>query len=268
MQFNSRSLTVFVFVAAALLVGCAKKPPGCADQKVAETIQQIAVNEAKKIAPRTSLGNKMLADDVGGWVARFFSSVKVELTNVVQDGYSADARKFSCRGTLSITSASDTKLSRDVTFYSQATADDSGNFLVQVEDFAFGQPLFAGMAQYVFLKRTNGTWPGTYACDGLEGSDNPLAGPFSMPVSMEVQDGAAKLERTTKAGGVETLTGKANLESITLRGEGRNTPEDTWQTVIWGDIKGSTWTAQGEIKTPEGRLLRRCTVTLNMPNNQ
>lgn len=264
----SRVFTVLTLVAAGLLVGCAKKPPGCADPQVAEVIRQIAVDEAKKLAPRVSGGEKMLAEDVGGWVARFFSSVKVELTNVVQDGYSADARKFSCRGTLTITSASDTKLTRDVTFYSQATADDSGNFLVQVEDFPFSQPLFFEMTGYVFLKRTKGSWPGTYACEALEGSDNPLAGPFSMPVTMEVKDGVATLERTTKAGGVEKLTGKADLDSITLRGGGQNTPDDTWQTVVWGDVKGSTLQAQGEIKTPEGRLLRRCTVTLNMPTNQ
>jgi hypothetical protein len=267
MKSMTKLLTVLVLASIALLAGCSKKPPGCADPKVSEVIRQIAENETKTAISRQEIGRSIL-EDVGGITTKFFASIKVDLANVVQDSYSEDARKFMCRGKMTITSLGESTLSKDVVFSSQATADDSGHFLVEVEQFPFTAPLMRDLAGYVFLQRTNGTWVGDYACDGLEGSDNPLAGPYTMPVSMVVQRGKAKLERTTSAGGLETLTGTADLQSMNLRGEGRNTPDDTWQTVFWGDVKGSIWNAQGEIRTTDGRLLRHCTLTLQMPVDQ
>ena len=264
MQINSRILPAFVLVAAALLVGCAKKPPGCADPQTAEVIRSLLLTEVQRgftMRGETSV----LEDDPRGIAKAFMDSVKIAIVNPVSDGYDEGARKFSCRSELKLTSLGGEATVQNVSYSVQATADDSGNFMVEMSRAILQGELSTLMRSYLFDTRINGTWTGEYACGALEGSDNPLAGPFTMPVSMVVQQGEAKLERTTKAGGVETLTGKADLRSITLRGEGRNTPEDTWQTAIWGEIKGSAWTAQGEIKTPDGRLLRRCTVTLNMP---
>jgi len=258
--------TAFLLVLLVVLTGCSKKPPGCADPQVTDLIRQITVEEVKKVATHFDGGQKMLQDDFGGHAAKFLASIKVEMQNVVQDGYAEDARKFSCRGTLLVTSLGESKHSRDIVFNSQATADDSGNFIVQVENVPFGQPLVMELGKYVHDKRVNGNWSGEYACDALEGSDNPLAGPFTMPVSMQVTNGVAKLERSTKAGGSETLTGKARMEGITLRGGGQNTPDDTWQTAFQGDITGPIWEGKGEIKTPDGRLLRSCTLTLQLQN--
>jgi hypothetical protein len=262
-----KTLSACVLVSLALLAGCAKKPPGCADAQVTDLIRQITIDEVTKIAQSTDVGRIIVQEDAGGFAAKFFASIKVEMQNVVQDGYSEDARRFSCRGNLTVTSLGETKHSRDIVFSSQATADNSGDFIVQVDSPPFGQPLMMELASFVYGKRTNGSWTGEYACEAFEGSDNPLAGPFTLPVTMEVKDGMGKLERSTTAGGSETLTGRVRLDNITLKGGGRNTPDDTWNTVFWGDIKGSVWQAKGEIKTPEGRLLRRCMLTLNLPNN-
>lgn len=260
-------LSASILIAVALLAGCAKKPPGCADPQTAEVIRSLLLKEVQR--GFTMRGqSSVLEDDPQGFAKAFMDSVKVAIVNPLNDGYAEDARKFSCRSELKLTSLGGEATAQNVSYSVQATADDSGNFMVEMPRVILQGELSTLMQRYLFDKRVNGTWTGDYACGALEGSDNPLAGPFTMPVSMVVQQGEAKLERTTKAGGVETLTGKAGLLSIELRGEGRNTPEDTWQTVVWGDIKGSTWTAQGEIKTPEGRLLRRCTVTLNMPTNK
>lgn len=262
-----RYLSASILIAAALLAGCAKKPPGCADPQTAEVIRSLLLKQLQQgFAMRGQAS--VLEDDPQGIAKAFMDSVKIAIVNPVSDGYAEDARKFSCRSELKLTSLGGDATAQNVSYSVQATADNSGNFMVEMPRAILQGELSTLMQSYLFDKRVNGTWTGDYACGALEGSDNPLAGPFTMPVTMVVQQGEAKLERTTKAGGVEKLMGKADLRNITLQGEGRNTPEDTWQTVVAGPVQAGVWKAQGEIKTPEGRLLRRCTVTLNMPINK
>jgi hypothetical protein len=88
-----------------------------------------------------------------------------------------------------------------------------------------------------------------------------------MPVTMVVDDNlAAVLERTTKGGGVERLTGEAGA-FIRLNGAGKNSPDDTWRTAFEGKVQGMDFNAQGNIFTEDNRLLRECSLKLTLPSN-
>ena len=253
-------------IAATLLAGCAKKPPGCGDAETFQTIHSMVVNNVKASMPPPAGAAFLQADDPEKIQEGYFSTLKVEIVNVVSDGYIDQARKFTCRGSLTISTASGEKLSRDIVYSTQRTEDKDGGFLVEVQAFQpFVVAVNSDLAMYYYTKRLKGEWKGDYSCAGIDGAADGPQGPFTMPVVMVVDEKLeAKLERTTKGGGIEILSGRAG-QKIELVGRGQNSPDDTWRAAFLGKVQGMEFQARGEIVTLDNRLLRQCTLQLKAP---
>lgn len=269
MKLSTRYLSGLLWLLAlALIVGCAKKPPACSAPETRSLIQQITVSNAEKIE---LIGTEpvLLWGDPQGIAKAFFAALKVEVSNVVLDGYDADARRNACRGDLKITTAAGTELSRPISYRVQLTEDQSdNNFIVTIEAF---KPLVDAvaldLAKHFRERRFVGEWPGTYSCDGIDNATEGAQGPFSMPVTAVVGgDLRPTLERTTVGGGVETLKGLITDEGVWLRGSGRNTPDDAWSVEFAGKIEGLAYNGRGLIKAPNGLILRTCKLTLALPD--
>lgn len=268
-MLNKNYASVLAWLAIAVsLVGCAKKPPGCADPETVQTILSIAVSNSQALMPQTTNNPGRYEDDPSKILERYFGGLKAELVNVRTDGYNEQAKKYACQGNLTLTTLSGSKFSRDIAYSTQRTEDKESKFWVEVAAFKpFINSVATDASMHYAIKRYVGEWKGDYICGGIEGAKDGPQGPFSMPVAMVVgQDMRAKLERTTKGGGVETLAGEAG-HFIKLGGEGKNSPDDTWRTFFEGPVKGMDFTAAGEIFTEDKRLLRTCTLKLKLPTN-
>ena len=263
----STSFSAFFLVVIALLGGCGNKPPGCADPQTIETAKAMVVeNTDKAIANRQAF-----EDDPDGWLKKFYAAMKVEIKGVVSDGYKQDAKKQLCKGTMTITMIGGRTLERSVEYSTQKTEDQKDGFLLEIQDFAaFALGTSNEARKYFDANRWTGDWNGTYACSGINGAADGPQGPYSLPVTMTIQGSDAKLERTTRGGGIEVLKGK--IESLTaqlplkLYGKGQNSPEDMWNTSFAGSVTGKRYVADGVIAV-QGETLRACKldVTLGGP---
>ena len=264
MNRYSISLTAVLVAMVALLGGCGNKPPGCADPQTIETAKSLVVeNTDKAIANRQAF-----EDDPDGWLKKFYAAIKVEIKGVVSDGYKQDAKKQLCKGSMTITMIGGRTLERSVEYSTQKTEDQKDGFLLEIQDFA---PFALGTSnearKYFDANRWTGDWNGTYACSGVNGAADGPQGPYSLPVSMTIQGSDAKLERTTRGGGIEILKGK--IESITaqlpfkLYGEGQNSPDDKWNSNFTGTVTGKRYVADGAI-TVRGETLRECKLDVTL----
>ena len=261
MTTKKQILTLLSVGVIAIVAGCSSKPPGCADPQTIETTKQMVVDNTNK-----AITNKAFEDDPDGWMKKFYAAMKVEITGVVSDGYKQDAKKQLCKGTLTITMLSGRTLERSVEYSTQKTEDKKDGFLLEIQEFT---PFIAGTAnearKYFDANRWTGDWNGTYACSGVSGAADGPQGPYSLPVTMTVQGTEAKLERTTRGGGIEMLSGEFNSLFLNtpfkLSGEGQNSPEDRWNTSFSGAVNGKQLVAEGAIKV--GReTLRQCKLNL------
>lgn len=263
---KTRWLMTLSLAAVTVLAGCAKKPPGCAEPETVKTINSIVVDNVKGLMPQY-IGTQT-QDDPQKIQDGYYQGLKTEVVNVVSDGYNEQAKKYSCRANLSVTPVTGEKFSRDIVYSTQRTEDKESDFLVEVQAF---QPFVVAVAgdltTYYYGKRYKGEWKGDYSCAGIDDAKDGPQGPFAMPVTMVVDERLqAKLERTTKGGGVEILTGEAG-QKIKLGGIGKNSPDDTWRTSFEGMVQGLDFTAQGEIVAPDNSLLRKCSLKLKLPSN-
>ncbi|RYH65623.1 MAG: hypothetical protein EON54_05545 [Alcaligenaceae bacterium] len=277
-------LSAITLVCAAL-VGCGKKPPECAAPEVLGTMQSILVdnvqNRPQPTAPtmadlaggdvqkmlRIAMAD-LLRDDPQGIQGRYLKDLKLNLANIVSDGYNEQARKNTCRAHLTIGTASGQSLSREVKFTTQVSESKDQDYVLEVQEFQpFVDAVVNDMTGYYSAKRLQGEWSGTYACGGIDGAASGAQGPYQMPVAVTVdKQFSAKLERTTRGGGVEVLQGRVNQYTgeLELRGQGQNSPDDIWNTNFKGKVRGLELGATGQVATPEGRTLRQCRLTLKL----
>ncbi len=253
-------LLLLPLVAATMLTGCGK-PPGCSDSATVEAITDMMLEASKPGF------DKLVSDDPRGIMAGYIKSLRVSLSEVVSAGYNADAKLNVCRATLTVNTASGEPITRTTDYAVQKTEDKPG-FIVNVQNPI---PFFTRIDTDAFFfysrQRFQGEWPGTYSCSGIDGAADGPQGPFSMPVTMVVDKNMnTKIERTTKGGGVEVMTGKVGSGGGGMAGEGRNSPDDTWQVGFKGEVHGMDFTAQGQIKSGT-ELLRMCTLQLKLPSN-
>lgn len=263
MSSTTHAAAALMLAIAIVLSGCAQKPPECGDPKTLETIQSLTVDNARGMLLRVPR-SEIYKDDPGNIQQGYFKSLKTNVAQIVSDGYNKDARKNSCRGKLSIFTASGQSLSREVSYTTQLTQDKDGGFLVEIAQYSpFIEGVVGDFIQHFEVKRYSGQWTGTYACDGIGGESSGPQGPFSMNVMLAVDPNSrALLERTSRGGGVERLSGEVSSGGVRLVGEGQNSPDDTWRTVFEGGVKGLELSARGQI-TSDGRLLRSCSLSLN-----
>ncbi len=259
--FMRPTVTALLVAAPLLLLSACSKPPECADKETLDVMKSIVTDNVKLTMPQFFTA-EMLADDPKKIQDAYYQSLQVEVINVVSDGYNEKAKKNSCKGNMTITTPTG-KLSRPVDYSTQKTQDKDGGFLVEIEAF---QPTVMAIAQdlrqHFVVNRYSGEWSGAYSCDGMAGETDGPRGPFSMTVTLVVDKQLkAKLERTTKGGGIEVLTGTFG-DTVTLKGQGKNSPDDMWFTQFEGTVKGLVFAAKGEIMLDENRPLRSCTLNL------
>jgi uncharacterized protein YecT (DUF1311 family) len=132
-RLSARTGAIAVLTA---LAGCSAKPPGCADQETLGVIRNIVT---------TSLHERFsaAAEDVQDTDQKarilnlgdgFVTGLKVELVNVVNNGYDTNAKKFSCAAQLSaIPALTGEGLKYTAAYTVQRTEDDKSKFLVEVE---------------------------------------------------------------------------------------------------------------------------------------
>lgn len=113
----------------ALLNACSSKPPACGDDQTVGLVKTIIVDRWKEV---TTLNRPK--DEQTPHVIEYANGLKVEVRDIVSDGYNADARKHSCTGVVVLTTVSGASFTATRNFTSQATAEGSGKFVVQVAD--------------------------------------------------------------------------------------------------------------------------------------
>ena len=262
MKLTNKLRLFLTLTPSLVLMACSSKPPGCSDEQTLKTAKDLLLENIGKIVT----GDKK-PDDPDGWLQKFYDGMKVQITNVVSDGYKEDAKKQLCKGTMTITSVTGEVAEREVEYSTQKTEDKAaGNFLLEIQN---AQPFVMNMAghaiNYYQANRWAGTWNGTYSCSGLKGATDGPQGPFSLPVSMVAEGDKVKLERTTRVGGFEKLAGNFGFNaSLRLEGTGENTPEDRWNTSFTGTAEGKKVTADGAIRLQDGSVLRQCQLELTL----
>lgn len=123
------ALTFATVMSAALLTACSSKPPGCADEETLKLIKSAYIERWMKVSANMVRDFKMSPEETD----RYNKSLKLDVRDIVSNGYNADARKHSCQGILVFTTLSGASFSLPRAFTSQGAAEGGGKFLVQVE---------------------------------------------------------------------------------------------------------------------------------------
>ena len=117
------------------LGGCGQRPPDCTSPQTVSVVQQVVKQEIQ----RTTLlvATRGVPQDLRpyweGVVSRYVDGLKVEVSEIVSNGYDANAKKHSCEGKISLTTLTSDSAQLRSTFTSQATAKGNGEFLVGVD---------------------------------------------------------------------------------------------------------------------------------------
>lgn len=131
-------LVIATGLVIALLNACSSKPPGCADAETVNLARTIILDRWKAVALSYMSSFNMTEQEV----ARYNDGLKLEIHDIVSDGYNADAKRHSCTGVFAFTTVNGQTLSASRSFTSQATAEGGGKFVVQVTG---GESLVAGL---------------------------------------------------------------------------------------------------------------------------
>lgn len=247
-----------MFAAVIPLVACSDKPPGCADDETRQTMKELIVNEAKKIAPGS-------ADDPTGIINKFMQGVQVELSSIVDDGYQAAAQKRSCKATMKVSVPNGQPLEGDVAWTVQRTVDDRSKFVLELmpADQFSSQLADAAQASYTF-NRFAGSYRGTFSCTGIAWVAESPKSPLSVAVSMTVAPGqpsVANLEVPGPDGAPEMLSGTAGSD-FQLAGRGQLGPMRT-TTELHGTINRDTVNGTGFVRAAENfGILQNCKLEL------
>ena len=98
MKYINTAFAALLSAALVALAGCSSKPPGCSDAETLSTMKGLVMDTTAKHLST----DQRLADDPDGWMRKFYDGLKIELSGIVSEGYKADAKKQSCRGTLKV----------------------------------------------------------------------------------------------------------------------------------------------------------------------
>ena len=259
--FSARAwLVALMMIGTGLLTACGKQPPGCADQelgRVATSIFQKALEaQIVEIAKRDN-----------GLAKKYISEVKVDFQNSTDEGYNKETKKRLCKGKLVIKAPSNNEFSLESGYFAQVTSDGK-DVLLGIEKFNPVQSiggLYEDMFVFVGHERFKGSWNGALMCGGYAGELDGERGPFTQPITVIFNGSNISIDRKTRAGGLEKLTGLADLGSgiVLLSGEGQNSPEDKWFTKYEGSFSGKVLKLAGEIKAPDRlTVLRTCKIEL------
>jgi hypothetical protein len=123
------ALALTTALSAILLTACSSKPPGCADEETVNLVKSIYRDRWTLIAANMVKDFKLSPEETD----RYNKALKLDIRDIVSDGYNTEARKHSCKGTLVFQTLSGASFSLPRIFTSQSAAEGGGKFLVQVE---------------------------------------------------------------------------------------------------------------------------------------
>lgn len=149
------SWVTVVTLASVCLSACSSKPPGCADEQTVSLVQQIVLDRWKE---RTTKNRGQ--DENTPYIEDYANGLKVEIRNIVSNGYNADARKHACTGEFVLRAVSGKAFSASREFSSQSTADGSSKFIVQVVEVdSLLQSLTYDLLHYMNDRKTDSQLP-------------------------------------------------------------------------------------------------------------
>ena len=128
---SAATLALATIASMVLLTACGKKPPECADNETISAARKALLDRWKGVLDTKY---RSIFSITGEQVAHFNSALKLEIRDIVSDGYNADAKRYACTGVFvfqTITGATYTASRR---FTSQATAEGNGKFVVEIEN--------------------------------------------------------------------------------------------------------------------------------------
>lgn len=274
---NYASWAISVITACALAGCLTKEPPECHDSAVQQTIKDIVHRNAQ---------NSLMGTPAQGVASelsqRFYHSTNIDILEIRPVRYDKQNAQRTCRATVQMQFPPNARNTlagaalmgfletRDVSVAQGSAIQSQVEYIVQNADskgrqhwiegnfLGLAEVLGIGHQSFVSQYRFAGQWNGLYLCWGVDGADDGPRGPFEQLVSFDVPQGrSAVLERTTQGGGYEKLEIELG-SSVSANGEGANSATDRWWVAFNGTVKGRTLVAKGQIRAPDGEVLRQC----------
>ena len=123
-RFQSIRRAFIGAMTVALAVGCNSKPPACSDEATLTLLRNSLLEDIKKDVAQQA-GEPNVIDQP--YFKKFFSALKIAITDITSDGYNSDAKKFSCHAHVSV-SASNPPIQLDRQFdYSTQNTENSSD---------------------------------------------------------------------------------------------------------------------------------------------
>jgi hypothetical protein len=118
------------------LTGCAEKPPACADPQTIAVAGQIVQGEVRdRFTPQFTQQPEETRQELSRLLQDYVARLKVGLVNIVSNGYNSEAKRFSCEGKLTVTSATGREISLQTPYTTQKTQDQKATFLLRIDRF-------------------------------------------------------------------------------------------------------------------------------------
>lgn len=261
---------VLVLATSAILIlgGCSTKPPECGDSDTRADIKKIIVT-----AIEGNHSKNPARDDPDGVLKKFTDSLKVEISDVVSEGYDEGAKKFSCRGELKVTMIGGETASREIAYSTQRTESSDKKFITRVSGFDEFIYFSARHADnYYISSRWAGTWNGALSCQGIDGATSGGVGPFQTPVTMKIEGNAATMDLDIQGGYQQSFRGRLeNVAGIMKvpafldlypHVNGASSTGPRLMRFKRGGFGGDVFEAAGETRTSRGVLQRSCKLEL------
>ena len=280
-----KNILMVIFV-SVVLAGCSKEVSLCNDPAVAGALKDEMLGFLKALEIGKDSKEIPLVLQKG---KKHVDGFSVTVTDASQEAYQKDADRRSCTALAEMGEPIKSALLSNapkqspnqaamglklpLAFSLKGLADGGGKFKVELNKESaellaqFSVILLQSVAGKVADEELAGVWTGDYSCSGLENATDGPQGPYKLPVVMKSVVNGTKaeltLDRTTAGGGIEKLKGVAMLDgSISLNGQGMNSPDDKWNTSFDGKIAAGKASAEGSIKSLQDEMLRSCKLNL------
>lgn len=136
MRWNSGNNRWAILFTALITSACAEKPPDCAARETIGLASDIVRTELRdRFTPQFSKQPQETRQVLSRLLQEYLSGLKVGLVNIVSNGYSSDAKRFSCEGKLTVTSATGREVTLQTPYTTQKTQDQKHTFLLRIERF-------------------------------------------------------------------------------------------------------------------------------------
>lgn len=139
-----KQLLTSALVATTLLAGCGGKPPGCADSATISLANEMIAGDVLDVLTKDLTRNgKETADPQGMKLAtEYTKALKVNMENIVSNGYNADAKKHQCAGRLKVGTPKGNELAVNTEYSTQKTEGGNTSFVLAIDNY---QPMIKAL---------------------------------------------------------------------------------------------------------------------------